>query len=120
MLNLNAVFIMEFLVHYKISQKVAEDIVELLTTHFLPGHKMFTSLYRLKPHWRKQSALSKYDKRLACSNCDTIMQEDEQHCGHPKCFGVCRPLEFLVLNIETGLGQLFRGRHFDNSCHFCR
>ena len=43
--------------------------------------------------------MSKYEKRLVCSNCDTIMQEDEQHCGHPECFGVCRPLEFLVLTL---------------------
>ena len=100
MLNLSAVLIMEFLVHHKIPQKAAEDIVELLTAHFPPGHRMFTSLYRLKSHWRKQSAMSKYEKRFVCSNCDTIMQEDEQHCGHPECLGVCRPLEFLVLNIE--------------------
>ena len=58
-LNLSAVLIMEFLVHHKISQKAAEDIVELLTAHFPPGHKMLTSLYRLKSHWRKQSAMSK-------------------------------------------------------------
>ena len=98
-LNLNAVLIMEFLVHHKISQKAAEDIVELLSAHFPPGHKMFTSLYRLKSHWRKQSAMSKYEKRLVCSNCDIIMQEDEQHCGHPECLGVCRPFEFLVLKL---------------------
>ena len=74
-LNLSAVLMMEFLVHHKISQKVAEDIVVLLTAHFLPGHKMFTSLYRLKSHCRKQCGMSKYEKRLVCSNCDTIMQE---------------------------------------------
>ena len=118
-LNLSAVLIVEFLVHHKISQKAGEDIVELLTAHFPPGHKMSTSLYRLKCHRRKQSAMSKYEKRLVCSNCDTIMQEHEQHRGHPEFLGVCRPLEFLALNIETALGQLLRGRHFDNSCHFC-
>ncbi|XP_062507747.1 uncharacterized protein LOC134184148 [Corticium candelabrum] len=31
------------------------------------------------------------------------MQENEQHCGHPECLGVCRPLEFLVVKLKLKL-----------------
>ena len=48
-----------------------------------------------------------------------ILQEDEQRCGRPECPDVSLSLEFLLLHIETALGQLFRGRHIGISCHLC-
>ena len=103
---------MEYLVRHMLSQKAAEDLVELLTAHFPQGHKLCTSLYRLKSFWRKQSNLSGYDKTVVCSSCDSILQEGEKQCGRPECLEISLPpVEFLQLNIETALGQLLHGRH---------
>jgi hypothetical protein len=112
-LKFSAVLIMEFLVRHKLSQKAADNPLELLTAHFPQGHRKCTSLYKFKSYWKDQSSLLEYDKRLVCSSCETILPKNKQLSIHPGCLDVSLPpIVFLVQNIETALGQLLREPRF--------
>lgn len=53
-LDMSVVPIVMFILRNKLSLKVGQDLIELLTAHFPDGHKAMTSLYRLKSYWRKK------------------------------------------------------------------
>ena len=72
-----------FIARHKLSMKAAGDLIQLMCAHFPEGHFAMTSLYRLR------SAVS---------------------CPNSVCVNAKASLfEFLVLNVVSALGKLFKG-----------
>ena len=108
--NISTILIMSYIIRHKLSLKAAQYLIELLVCHFPEGHTALTSLFKLKSYWKKRCLQPKHVKDRICTNCDGLLQANETKCQRPECCDMSMLYnEFLALDIETAIGQLFHG-----------